>query len=183
LQLTGKHGLVHASRPIELRDELELRLRRAPMYRLHRARVPAIHITGRHNDLGLRVCLDELLCKRHARPIADCLAVAEQLVPLFAAEFTLPVVLGCQSVGPHEAVGGVLDRRGHHVVAIVKAQLLQCCPQRCCACPSQAKSQHSHGHHPAAFSAVDVGVGGREDVGDGLRGVGLECHCGGGGYE
>ena len=49
-----------------------------------------------------------------------------------------------------------------------------------CASATQAQSEDSHGHYTAAFSAVDVGVIG-EDIGDWLRGVGLESHgeCGG----
>lgn len=41
---------------------------------------------------------------------------------------------------------------------------------------TKAEREDAHGHDTAAFSAVDVGVVG-EDVGDGLRGVGLEGHC------
>lgn len=46
-----------------------------------------------------------------------------------------------------------------------------------CASATQAQCEDSHGHHTAALSAVDVGVIG-EDVGDWLRGVWLESHCG-----
>lgn len=41
---------------------------------------------------------------------------------------------------------------------------------------AETQREHAHRHYTAAFSAVDVGVIG-EDVGDGLRGVGLESHC------
>jgi hypothetical protein len=45
-----------------------------------------------------------------------------------------------------------------------------------CASATQTQCEDSHGHDTAALSAVDVGVIG-EDVGDWLRGVGLESHC------
>lgn len=45
-----------------------------------------------------------------------------------------------------------------------------------CASATQAQSEDAHGDYTTAFSAVDVGVIG-EDVGDWLRGVGLESHC------
>lgn len=42
---------------------------------------------------------------------------------------------------------------------------------------TKTQCEDTHGHDTAALSAVDVGVIG-EDVGDWLRGVGLERHCG-----
>ena len=57
---------------------------------------------------------------------------------------------------------------------------LQCCGLHVLtsrASATQAQSEDAHGDYTAAFSAVDVGVIG-EDVGDWLRGVGSERHCG-----
>ena len=41
---------------------------------------------------------------------------------------------------------------------------------------TKTQCEDTHGHDTAALSAVDVGVI-CEDVGDGLRGVGLKSHC------
>lgn len=54
------------------------------------------------------------------------LAVAEQLIPFFTAEFAYAVILGGEGVLPHETVGRVFDAGGHHVVAVLEAELLQC---------------------------------------------------------
>lgn len=175
LLLTGKHWLVETGSPIELRDKLELWFSRTPVNCLHCACVPAVNITGSEDDLGFRVSLNELLCKGNSGPIANGLAVAGELVPLLATELALAVVLRCQSVGPHEAVRWVLDRGGHHVIAVREAQFLEGSAEGSSSSSSKTQCQDSHWHHAATFSAVDVGVGG-EDVGDWLRGVGLESH-------
>ena len=121
LVLTRKHWLVHACCPVNLGGELQLRLSRTPVHRLHRASMPAIDITGCDEHLSLWVCLNEFLCECNARPIADGLAVAEQLIPLFTAECANTIVFCSESIRPHQAVWWVLDGCGHHVVAFCEA--------------------------------------------------------------
>lgn len=128
---TAKHRLVHASGPVELANSLELRLGCAPVYSLHGACVPAVDVSGCDQHFCVGVCLDQLLCESDRRPVAYGLAVTEELVPLLTTECSLAVVFGSQCVGPHQAVGGVLDRGGHHVVAVVEAEFLEGCAEGC----------------------------------------------------
>ena len=114
--LTRDHGLIHARRPIDLSRELELRLSRTPVDGLHCARMPAVHITSRNDDL-------------------------------------------------------------HHVIAVLEAQLYEGCAERRSSRSSQAEGEHSHGNHTSAFSPVDVGLVGREDIRRRLGCVWLESHC------
>lgn len=106
---TAKHRLVHASSPVELSDGLQLGVRRAPVYSLHRARVPAVDVSCCDEHFGVGVCLDQLFCESDRGPVAHGLAVAEKLVPLLAAKGSPSVVFGGQRVGPHQAIGRVLD--------------------------------------------------------------------------
>lgn len=131
MKRTVKHRLVHASSPVELSNSLELRLRRAPVYSLHGACVPTVNVPGSNQDFGVGVCLNQLFCESDGRPVAYSLAVAEKLVPLLATEFSLAVVFGSQCVGPHQAVGRVLDGCGHHVVAVVEAEFLESSAEGC----------------------------------------------------
>jgi hypothetical protein len=95
------------------------------VYSLHCACVPAVDVSGCDEHLGVGVCLNQLFCKRDRGPVAHGLAVAEKLVPLLAAKGSLSVVFGGQCIGPHEAVGRVLNRGGHHVVAVIEAKFLK----------------------------------------------------------
>lgn len=197
MKLTAKHGLVHASGPVEFANSLKLRLCCAPVYSLHRACVPAVNVSGSDKDLGIGVCFDQLFRKCNCRPIAYGLAVSEELVPLLATESSLAVVFGSQCVGPHQAVGRILDGCRHHVVAVVEAEFLKSGAEGCVefvsspiaiggnhmtslltssASATKTQCEDTHGHDTATLSAVDIGVIG-EDVGDGLRGVRLESHC------
>lgn len=126
-----KHRLVHAGSPVELADHLELGLGGAPVHRLHGAGVPAVDVSGGDEHLGVGVCLNQLFREGHGGPIAHGLAVAQQLVPLLAAEGALAVVLGREGIGPHQAVGRVLDGGGHHVVAVVEAEFCESATEGC----------------------------------------------------
>lgn len=120
-----QHGVVHARRPAEVGDELVLRVADTPVDGLHDGGVPGIDVAGGEDDLCVGVGLDELLGEGTGGPVADGLAVTEQLVPFLAAELADALVLGIESVVPHQAVGRVLDRGTHHVVALAVAQALE----------------------------------------------------------
>lgn len=139
--------------------------------------MPAVHVTGGDDDLGVRVGFNELFREGHTWPVADGLAVSEQLIPLLAAEGAHAVVLRRESVRPHQAVWWVLDRGRHHVIAVFEPQLDERCAEGRCSRPSQAEGEHSHGNDAAAFSSIDVGLVGGEDVRRGLGRVWLESHC------
>ena len=174
-KLTRKHGLVQSRTPVESRDELEFVLGRTPVNRLHGTGVPAVDIAGGENDFGVRVSLDEFFGEGDGGPIAEGLAMAGELVPLFAAEGAFAVVLSGQGIGPHEAVRRVLDRGGHHVIAVIEANFLESGAQGSGTCAAETKGEHAHRDDATTFSTVDVGVGG-EDVGDGFGGIWLEGH-------
>ena len=101
------------------------------MYSLHGACVPTVNVPGSNQDFGVGVCLNQLFCESDGRPVAHSLTVAEKLVPLLATECSLAVVFGSQCVGPHQAVGRVLDGCGHHVVAVVEAEFLESSAEGC----------------------------------------------------
>lgn len=87
--------------------------------------MPRVDISGGQDDLGVGVGFDQLLCEGAGGPVTDGLAVAQQLVPFLAAEFTDAVVFGVQGIVPHEAVGWVLNTGAHHVVTLGVSKALQ----------------------------------------------------------
>lgn len=174
MTLTIDHGLVEPRAPIEPGNSLELRIRRPPIDRLHGRSMPRIHIPRRDDDFRIRVGLYQLLREGYGGPIAHRLAVAQQLVPLLAAELADSVELGGEGVLPHQAVRRVLDGRRHHVVAVVEAELFEGGAEGGGARATKAEGEHAHGDHTPAFPTVDVGVC-CEDVRDRLGGVGEVC--------
>lgn len=105
--------------------------------------MPRFNITGGQNDLGVGVGFDQLLSKGTGRPVTDglleelaCefvasdliatyLAVSQKLIPLLSTELADTVVLGSESIVPHQAVGRVLHTGGHHVVGLDVAQTFE----------------------------------------------------------
>lgn len=94
-------------------------------------RMPRVNVPCRQNDLGLWVSVDQFFGKGHSGPVANCLAVTQELVPLLTAKFTLVVVFGGEGILPHEAIWRVFNTGRHHVVRVCEAQLLERCA-KCC---------------------------------------------------
>lgn len=178
MKLTLEHWLVETCSPVKSGNSLELRVVRTPVDRLHGRRMPRVDVTSSHDDLGLWVCLNKLLGERNGGPVADSLAVTEKLVPLLASESANTVVLGSKGILPHEAVWRVLNRGGHHVVAVVETKLLESSAERGSTSSAETKSQNSHWYDTVTLAAVDVSVGG-EDVSHRLWCVWKVCvgHC------
>ena len=90
LEELAQHGVVHASSPAEVGNKAVFPVRDTPPDSFHdgskgliskfvlfirikivNIRMPRVHITGRQNNLSIRVGLNELLCKSASRPVAD----------------------------------------------------------------------------------------------------------------
>lgn len=50
--------------------------------------------------------------------LSSYLAIPKQLIPFLPSEFSNSVVFGGEGIVPHQAIGGVLDTGGHHVVGL-----------------------------------------------------------------
>ena len=87
--------------------------------------MPRVYVPGCDEDLGLWVGFNEFLGEGNGWPVADRLAMPQQLVPLLSAEFSLAVVLCGESILPHQAVWWVFHTSIHHVVGIVVAKLIE----------------------------------------------------------
>lgn len=104
------------------------------------------------------------------------LAIAQDLVPFFAAEFTLAVILGRESIVPHQAIRRVLDTGAHHMVAAEIPKSLEGNAESCShrkrllqqktkewlrtssASSTDTKTKHLHGHCALALAAVYASV-------------------------
>lgn len=82
-----------------------------------------MYIAVCEDHLGFRICLDEFLGKGNTGPVANSLAVTEELIPFGASKLgALAVVLGGQGIHPHEGIGGVLDGAVHHMIGVKIAE-------------------------------------------------------------
>lgn len=165
-------------------------------------RVPRVDITGGQDDFGVGIGFDEFFGESAGGPVANSLnsqlrlnrqcrsthlAISQKLVPLLASKLPNTVILGGQSIVPHQAVGRVLHAGGHHVVGLDIAQSLQGLAEGCIqsvdglvrhqsaaehtgsSCSSHAQRKHLHGHLAVALPSINAGIIG-EDVSHWLRG-------------
>lgn len=95
--------------------------------------IPAIFLPRREDELGVGVCGYELRDEGGGWQVADCLAVAEKLIPLLFFEgFALAFEFGEEGLTPEVHVRRVSEE-AVHVVRIFETELFKgnayCCPR------------------------------------------------------
>ena len=95
--------------------------------------IPAIFLPRREDKLGVGVCSYELRDECRGWQVADCLAVAEESIPLLFFEgFALAFEFGEEGLTPEVHVRRVFEE-AVHVICIFETELLEgnayCCPR------------------------------------------------------
>ena len=87
--------------------------------------IPAVFVPRREDELGVRVCSYELRDECGGWQVADCLAVAEKLIPLLSFEgLALAFVFGEEGLTPEVHVRRVFEE-AVPVICIFETELLE----------------------------------------------------------